>query len=128
MINLACSWCNIVIPVGSIPASSIMSRRPVLYSCLLVVVVAAVVIVVVVVVVAVAVAVVVAVVIVVVVLTNSHSQVRGHRTNSSHSGVAEYPREKQKTNQKWYMHTGIITKNDFESIGVKTKSNFKKIG
>ena len=126
MINLACSWCNIVIPVGSIPASSIMSRRPVLYSCLLVVVVVAAVVIVVVVV-AVAVAVVFAVVIVVV-LTNSHSQVRGHRTNSSHSGVAEYPREKQKTNQKWYMHTGIITKNDFESIGVKTKSNFKKIG
>ena len=29
---------------------------------------------------------------------NSHDQVRGHRTGSSHSGAEEYPREKCKTN------------------------------
>ena len=27
---------------------------------------------------------------------NSHNQVRGHRTGSSHSGAEEYPREKHK--------------------------------
>ena len=36
--------------------------------------------------------------------TNSHSQVRGHRTGSSHSGAEEYPREETQTNQRWYTH------------------------
>ena len=35
---------------------------------------------------------------------NSHDQVRGHRTGSSHSGAKEYPREKIQTNQRWYSH------------------------
>ena len=35
----------------------------------------------------------------------SHSQVRGHRTGSSHSGAEEYPRDKTQTNQGWYTHT-----------------------
>ena len=30
---------------------------------------------------------------------NSHNQVRGHRTGSSHSGAEEYPREKTHTTQ-----------------------------
>ena len=34
---------------------------------------------------------------------NSHNQVRGHRTGSSHSGAGEYPREKN-TNQRWDTH------------------------
>ena len=31
---------------------------------------------------------------------NSHNQVRGHRTGSSHSGAEEYPREKTQTKPK----------------------------
>ena len=34
---------------------------------------------------------------------NSHTQVRGHRTGSGHSGAEEYPRKKN-TNQRWYTH------------------------
>ena len=33
---------------------------------------------------------------------NSHNQVRGHRTGSSHFGAEEYPREKTQTSQRWY--------------------------
>ena len=40
---------------------------------------------------------------------NSHNQVRGHRTGSSHSGVEEYPREKTQTNQRWYTHISELT-------------------
>ena len=40
----------------------------------------------------------------IVVFVNSHNQVRGHRTGSSHSGVEEYPREKTQTKPKWYTH------------------------
>ena len=36
--------------------------------------------------------------------SNSHYQVRGHRTGSSHSGAEEYPREKAQTSQRWYTH------------------------
>ena len=32
----------------------------------------------------------------------SHNEVRGHKTGFSHSGAEEYPREKHKTNQRWY--------------------------
>ena len=40
---------------------------------------------------------------------NSHNQVRGHRTGSSHSGVEEYPREKKKKTQRWYTHISQLT-------------------
>ena len=40
---------------------------------------------------------------------NSHNQVRGHRTGSSHSGAGEYPREKTQTNQRWYTHILQLT-------------------
>ena len=40
---------------------------------------------------------------------NSHNQVRGHRTGSSHSGTEEYPREKAQTNQRWYTHISQLT-------------------
>ena len=32
------------------------------------------------------------------------NQLRGHRTGSSNSGTEEYPREKARTNQRWYTH------------------------
>ena len=42
-----------------------------------------------------------------VVLTfNSHNQVRGHRTGSSHSGVEEYPGEQTQANQTWFVYAG----------------------
>ena len=34
---------------------------------------------------------------------NSHNQVRGHRTGSSHSGAGNYPRENT-NKQRWYTH------------------------
>ena len=40
---------------------------------------------------------------------NSHNQVRGHRTGSSHSGAEEYPRERTQTNQVWYTHISQLT-------------------
>ena len=40
---------------------------------------------------------------------NSHNQVRGHRTGSSHSGAEEYPREIPQTSQRWYMHISQLT-------------------
>ena len=41
---------------------------------------------------------------------NSHNQVHGHRTGSSHSGAEEYPqREKAQTNQRWYTHIPLLT-------------------
>ena len=40
---------------------------------------------------------------------NSHNQVRGHRTGSSHSGAEEFPREKTQTNQRWYTHISQLT-------------------
>ena len=40
---------------------------------------------------------------------NSHNQVRGHRTGSSHSGAEEYPRRKTQTNQRWYTHISQLT-------------------
>ena len=39
---------------------------------------------------------------------NSHNQVRGHRTGSSHSGAEEYPRENTH-NQRWYTHILQLT-------------------
>ena len=39
---------------------------------------------------------------------NSHNQVRGHRAGSSHSGVEQYPRDKN-TNQTWYTHISQLT-------------------
>ena len=39
---------------------------------------------------------------------NSHNQVRGHRTASSHSGAEEYPREKH-NNPRWYTHISQLT-------------------
>ena len=39
---------------------------------------------------------------------NSHDQVRGHRTGSSHSGAEEYPREKSQT-ERWYTHISQLT-------------------
>ena len=40
---------------------------------------------------------------------NSHNQVRGHRTGSSHSGAEEYPREKHTHNPRWYTHISQLT-------------------
>ena len=40
---------------------------------------------------------------------NSHNQVRGHRTSSSHSGAEEYPRKKTQTNQRWHTHISQLT-------------------
>ena len=40
---------------------------------------------------------------------NSHNQVRGHRTSSSHSGAEEYPREKHTHNPRWYTHISQLT-------------------
>ena len=41
---------------------------------------------------------------------NSHNQVRGHRTGSSHSGAEEYPREKTQTKPKVvYTHISQLT-------------------
>ena len=40
---------------------------------------------------------------------NSHNQVRGHRTGSSHSGAEECPRKKTQTNQRWYTHISQLT-------------------
>ena len=40
---------------------------------------------------------------------NSHNQVRGHRTGSSHSGAEEYPREETQTNYRWYTHISQLT-------------------
>ena len=41
---------------------------------------------------------------------NSHNQVRGHRTGSSHSGAEEYPRENTHTTQaRWYTHISQLT-------------------
>ena len=40
---------------------------------------------------------------------NSHNQVRGHRTGSSHSGAEEYPREKHKQNQRCYTYISQLT-------------------
>ena len=40
---------------------------------------------------------------------NSHNQVRGHRTGSSHSGDEEYPREKTQTNPRWLTHISQLT-------------------
>ena len=37
---------------------------------------------------------------------NSHNQIRGHRTGSSHSGAEEYPGEKT---QRWYTHISQLT-------------------
>ena len=39
---------------------------------------------------------------------NSHSQVRGHRTGSSHSGAEEYPRENTH-NPRWCTHISQLT-------------------
>ena len=42
---------------------------------------------------------------------NSHNQIRGHRTGSSHSGVEEcgsIPQGKTQANQKWYTHISYI--------------------
>ena len=39
---------------------------------------------------------------------NSHNQVRGHRTGSSHSGAEEYPRENTH-NPRWYTHISPLT-------------------
>ena len=39
---------------------------------------------------------------------NSHNQVRGHRTGSSHSGAEEYPRKKTH-NPRWYTHISQLT-------------------
>ena len=39
---------------------------------------------------------------------NSHNQVRGHRTGSSHSGAEEYPRENTH-NPRWYTHISQLT-------------------
>ena len=42
---------------------------------------------------------------------NSHNQVRGHRTGSSHSGAEEYPREKTQTTLcgTWCTHISQLT-------------------
>ena len=41
---------------------------------------------------------------------NSHNQVRGHRTGSSHSGAEEYPRENKHTHSpRWYTHISQLT-------------------
>ena len=40
---------------------------------------------------------------------NSHNQVRGHRTGSSHSGAEEYPGERTQTNQRWYTNISQLT-------------------
>ena len=40
---------------------------------------------------------------------NSHSQVRGYRTGSSHAGAEEYPGENTQTNQKWYTRISQMT-------------------
>ena len=40
---------------------------------------------------------------------NSHNQVRGHRTGSSHSGDEEYPRKKHTLNPRWYTHISHLT-------------------
>ena len=40
---------------------------------------------------------------------NSHNQVRGDRTGSSHSGAEEYPREKTQNNPRWYTHLSQLT-------------------
>ena len=40
---------------------------------------------------------------------NSHNQVRGHRTGSSHSGAEEYPRENTH-NPRWYTHISQLTR------------------
>ena len=39
---------------------------------------------------------------------NSHNQVRGHRTGSSHSGAEEYPRENTHS-PRWYTHVSQPT-------------------
>ena len=39
---------------------------------------------------------------------NSHDQVRGHRTGSSHSGAEEYARENT-NNPRWYPHISQLT-------------------
>ena len=39
----------------------------------------------------------------------SRNQVRGHRTDSSHSGAEEYPRRKTQSNQRWYTHVSQLT-------------------
>ena len=49
---------------------------------------------------------------------NSHNQVRGHRTGSSHSGAGEYPREKHK--QPKVVHTYITA--DATQDGIETWS------
>ena len=46
-------------------------------------------------------------VVVAVLTSNSHNQVHGHRTGSSHSGVEEYPREKTKAQPKM-VHAYIV--------------------
>ena len=40
--------------------------------------------------------------------SNSHNQVRGHRTGSSHSGAEEYPREKQKQPKVVHAYIGLV--------------------
>ena len=50
---------------------------------------------------------------------NSHNQVRGHRTGSSHSGVEEYPREKTQTK------SGTRTYHSFRNSCLRQK-NIKK--
>ena len=52
------------------------------------------------------------VVVVVVVLINSHNQVRGHRTGSSHSGAEEHPREKNTNKPKVVSYIGIPLHSD----------------
>ena len=44
-----------------------------------------------------------------IVLALTRNQVRGHRIGSSHSGAEEYPREKTRTNQRWYTHRSQLT-------------------
>ena len=47
--------------------------------------------------------------------SNSHIQVRGHRTGSGHSGAEEYPREKHKKipvmqmDENWYTNESVLS-------------------
>ena len=41
-------------------------------------------------------------------IINSHDQVRGHRSGSSHSGAEEYPRGNT-NNPRWYTHISQLT-------------------
>ena len=48
---------------------------------------------------------------------NSHNQVRGHRTGSSHSGAEEYPSQGKNThNPRWYTHISQLVSSLEEAL------------